>query len=160
MRELDKLDKEIIKMLQEDARYSYTLMAEELGVSEGTIRGRINRMLEDKVFEFIINSEPEKVGLPVSAVISISTNLGYQEKVAQELVPLSEVGFIAACSGLHDLIIQAYFTSNGELMKFTNEKLGNIEGISSISVSIELREYKNSFSYLAYEEEEKLVLNL
>lgn len=148
MRKLDVLDFQILQMLQEDARRSYTDMGQQLGVSEGTIRSRINRMIEDEVFQFIVHTDPVKVGLNVQAIIGMSTKLGYQERVAEQLGKLRSVRFIGSFSGRNDLIIQAYFRSNEDLVTFVNEDLANIEGIASAEVSIELKQYKDSFSYV------------
>jgi Lrp/AsnC family transcriptional regulator for asnA, asnC and gidA len=148
LRKLDLLDFQILQMLQEDARRSYTDMGQHLGVSEGTIRSRINRMIEDEVFQFIVHTDPVKVGLNVQAIIGMSTKLGYQERVAEQLGKLRSVRFIGSFSGRNDLIIQAYFRSNEDLVTFVNEDLANIEGIASAEVSIELKQYKDSFSYV------------
>jgi Lrp/AsnC family transcriptional regulator, regulator for asnA, asnC and gidA len=151
LRKLDLLDFQILQMLQFDARRAYTDMGQNLGVSEGTIRSRINRMLEDGIFQFIIHTDPLKVGLHVQAIISMSTKLGQQEKVAEQLGKLRAVRFIGAFSGRNDLIIQAYFRSNEDLVAFVNEDLSRIEGIASAEVSIELKQYKDSFSYVPTE---------
>ncbi|MFT9847433.1 Lrp/AsnC family transcriptional regulator [Aneurinibacillus sp. REN35] len=151
MRKLDTLDFQILHILQEDARKSYTEMGHILGVSEGTIRSRINRMIEDEIFQFIVHTDPIKVGLHVQAIISMSTKLGYQERAAEQLGKLRAVRFIGAFSGRNDLIIQAYFRSNEDLTAFVNEDLANIEGIASAEVSIELKQYKDSFSYVVYD---------
>lgn len=148
VRKLDLLDFQILKIIQEDARKSYTEMGHLLGVSEGTVRSRINRMIEDKIFHFIVHTDPIKVGLNVQAIIGMSTRLGYQEKVAEELGKLRAVRFIGAFSGRNDLIIQAYFRSNEDLVTFVNKDLANVEGIVSAEVSIELKQYKDSFSYV------------
>nr|WP_205762611.1 Lrp/AsnC family transcriptional regulator [Aneurinibacillus aneurinilyticus] len=148
VRKLDLLDFQILQILQVDARKSYTEMGHMLGVSEGTIRSRINRMIEDEIFQFIVHTDPVKVGLHVQAIIGMSTKLGYQEKVAEQLGKLRAVRFIGAFSGRNDLIIQAYFRSNEDLTAFVNEDLANIEGIASAEVSIELKQYKDSFSYV------------
>ncbi|WP_027417371.1 Lrp/AsnC family transcriptional regulator [Aneurinibacillus terranovensis] len=152
MRKLDILDFQILQMLQTDARRAYTDMGHQLGVSEGTIRARINRMLEDGIFQFVIHTVPEKVGLDVQAIIGMSTKLGCQEQVAYHLGKLKPVRFIGAFSGRNDLIIQAYFQSNDELVTFVNEELSIIDGIVSAEVSIELKQYKDSFSYVRCEE--------
>ncbi|MBO8170615.1 MAG: Lrp/AsnC family transcriptional regulator [Bacillaceae bacterium] len=152
MKKLDKLDYHIIELLQEDGRRTYSDMAGKLGVSEGTIRSRINRMLNDKVFEFIIHTDPEKVGLQVQAIIGLSTQLGKQEKVAEQLGRYPEVRFIGAFSGKHDLILQAYFRSNEDLVHFVNRALSRIDGIVSADVSLELKQYKDSFSYVVLNE--------
>ncbi|RKD25637.1 transcriptional regulator [Ammoniphilus oxalaticus] len=148
MKKLDQLDFEILGLLQGDGRKSYTEMGNLLNVSEGTIRSRINKMLEDRIFEFIIHVDPNKIGLFVQAIIGIKTQLGFQEDVASKLQEFSAVRFIGAFSGRNDIILQAYFRSNDELVNFVNQELAKIEGIISADVSIELKQYKDSFSFV------------
>lgn len=148
MAKIDDMDYTILSFLQEDGKKSYTEIAKELNVSEGTVRTRINRMLKDNVFEFIIHMNPNKIGLNVQVIIGISTKLGYQESIARELNRFSEVRFVGAFSGQHDLIMQAYFKNNDDLVHFVNKELAKIEGIISADVNIELKQYKDSFSYI------------
>ncbi|ADC49205.1 MULTISPECIES: Lrp/AsnC family transcriptional regulator [Alkalihalophilus] len=148
MSKIDEMDYTILSFLQEDGKKSYTEIAKELNVSEGTVRTRINRMLKDNVFEFIIHMNPNKIGLNVQVIIGISTKLGYQESIARELNRFSEVRFVGAFSGQHDLIMQAYFKNNDDLVHFVNKELAKIEGIISADVNIELKQYKDSFSYI------------
>jgi Lrp/AsnC family transcriptional regulator, regulator for asnA, asnC and gidA len=148
MSKVDEIDFTILSYLQEDGKKSYTEIAKSLNVSEGTVRTRINRMLKDNVFEFIIHMNPNKIGLNVQVIIGISTKLGYQESIARELNRFSEVRFVGAFSGQHDLIMQAYFKNNDDLVHFVNKELAKIEGIISADVNIELKQYKDSFSYI------------
>ncbi|KMJ55449.1 transcriptional regulator, partial [Bacillus sp. LL01] len=71
-----------------------------------------------------------------------------QESIATELNRFSEVRFVGAFSGQHDLIMQAYFKNNDDLVHFVNKELAKIEGIISADVNIELKQYKDSFSYI------------
>ncbi|WP_078429529.1 Lrp/AsnC family transcriptional regulator [Alkalihalobacterium alkalinitrilicum] len=148
MSKLDHMDFAILGYLQENGKRSYTEIAKLLDVSEGTIRTRINRMLKENVFEFIIHTNPNKVGLNVQAIIGISTKLGSQEEIADQLNRYAEVRFVGAFSGRHDLIIQAYFKSNEDLVHFVNKELAKMDGIISADVNIELKQYKDSFSYV------------
>ncbi|WP_100400514.1 Lrp/AsnC family transcriptional regulator [Bacillus sp. FJAT-44742] len=148
MNHLDNTDFAILGYLQENGKRSYSEIARCLDVSEGTIRSRINKMLQQGVFEFIIHTNPNKVGLKVQAIIGFSTQLGKQEEIAGKLQKYPEVRFIGAFSGKHDLIIQAYFKSNEELVHFVNKELSQIEGILTADVSVELKQYKDSFSYI------------
>lgn len=148
MGKLDEIDVAILGYLQENGKRSYTDIAKLLAVSEGTVRTRINRMLKDGVFEFIIHMDPNKIGLTVQAIIGITTKLGHQETVAKKLNLFPEVRFVGAFSGQHDLILQAYFKSNDDLVHFVNKELAEIEGIVTADVSIELKQYKDSFSYI------------
>ncbi|WP_308215267.1 AsnC family transcriptional regulator [Sinobaca sp. H24] len=46
--------------LKQNARESYSAIARSLNVSEGTVRSRINKMLQDEVFEYVIHTDPKK----------------------------------------------------------------------------------------------------
>jgi Lrp/AsnC family transcriptional regulator for asnA, asnC and gidA len=46
---LDDIDKSIVEWLSRDARTSNRKIANELGVTEGTVRARIKRMEEEKL---------------------------------------------------------------------------------------------------------------
>ena len=50
---VDDLDRQILRRLQQDGRMPYRQIARELGVSEGTIRGRANRMEELGVLSIV-----------------------------------------------------------------------------------------------------------
>jgi Lrp/AsnC family transcriptional regulator for asnA, asnC and gidA len=148
MGKLDEMDMAILGFLQENGKRSYTEIAKLLNVSEGTIRTRINRMLKDEVFEFIIHMDPNKIGLNVQVIIGISTKLGQQEEIARTLNQFQEVKFVGAFSGRYDLILQAYFKNNDDLVQFVNKDLAKMDGVISVDVSIELKQYKDSFSYI------------
>ncbi|MBU8909508.1 Lrp/AsnC ligand binding domain-containing protein, partial [Desertibacillus haloalkaliphilus] len=68
--------------------------------------------------------------------------------IATTLNRYQEVRFVGAFSGRHDLILQAYFKNNDDLVRFVNKELANMDGVISVDVSIELKQYKDSFSYI------------
>ncbi|MBB6450611.1 Lrp/AsnC family transcriptional regulator for asnA, asnC and gidA [Geomicrobium halophilum] len=146
--ELDKTDFKILAKLQDNGKSSYSEIARVINVSEGTVRARINKMLKEEVFEFIIHMNPNKIGLHVQAIIGLETKLGLQDHIACQLKTHQSVRFIGAFSGKHDLIIQGYFRDNEELVSFVNEQLAKIEGIISVDVNVELKQYKDTFSYI------------
>lgn len=49
---IDDLDRQLIAILAGDARVSNRRIASELGVTEGTVRGRIKRLQQDKLISF------------------------------------------------------------------------------------------------------------
>ena len=48
---IDEIDKKIIEMLQQNARTPFTRIAEEIGLSEGAVRKRIDNLERDGVAE-------------------------------------------------------------------------------------------------------------
>ncbi|OEH91624.1 Lrp/AsnC family transcriptional regulator [Bacillus solimangrovi] len=148
MLKLDETDLRILQSLQEDGRRPYTDIAKEYGISEGKVRFRINRMLENGVFEFVIHTNPNKIGLHVQAIIGIITKIGFRDHVAEELASFKEVRFVGAFAGKYDIMIQAYFSSNEKLVEFTDHYLSKVNGIEKSDVFLELKDYKDSFSYI------------
>ena len=59
---LDALDFEILSCLQKDGRMSFTIIAENLKVSIGTVRTRFNKLIEDGTVSIIGRVDPDKVG--------------------------------------------------------------------------------------------------
>ncbi|MCK4782394.1 MAG: AsnC family protein, partial [Desulfobacteraceae bacterium] len=49
MKSADAIDRAIISYLQYDGRMAYTKIARELGISEGTVRSRVKRLMESKM---------------------------------------------------------------------------------------------------------------
>ena len=151
MDKIDALDRAILMHLQMDGKSAFTKIASNLQISEGTVRTRVKKMLKNKYFQFIIHMDPASLGLEVQVIIWIQTQLGRQDQVADVLSQLSEVRFVAAFSGQYDLIVQAYFKNKNDLITFVNKQLASIDGIITSDLSIELKQYKDSFSYITNE---------
>src|SRR5580765_1504840 len=100
---LDKLDFEILSFLQEDGRMSFTVIADKLKVSIGTVRTRFNKLIEDGTVNIIGRVDPDKVGFRCYAHIAVFVRPAtLKEKVAQKISGLPEVSFLAMTSGDYD----------------------------------------------------------
>ena len=65
VKRIDDTNKAIIKLLQ-DGRRPYSVIADELGITENTVRSRANKLLEEGVLKIIGMVDPEYVpGLQV-----------------------------------------------------------------------------------------------
>lgn len=127
---LDELDFSILLQLQQDGRKSFTLMAQALDVSISTIRTRVSKLIEDKTIQIIGRVNPEKVGFHAYASIRISVRpANLIEKVANQLLELKEVSFLAITSGNYDLEVDVMCRDNDHLIQLINEKISPIEGI-------------------------------
>ena len=59
---MDPIDAEIIKILQDDGRASNAGIARKLMVSEGTVRRRLKKLVEDEFIQIIALPDPRKMG--------------------------------------------------------------------------------------------------
>src|SRR6185436_7143924 len=89
---LDKLDFEILSCLQQDGRMSFTVIAEKLEVSIGTVRSRFNKLIEEGTINIIGRVNPDKVGFQSYAQIGICVRpVTLKESVAETISNLPEV---------------------------------------------------------------------
>ncbi|MDR3655966.1 MAG: Lrp/AsnC family transcriptional regulator [Mycobacterium sp.] len=91
---IDELDLSIIHELQINARRSNRQIAADLGVSEGTVRGRIKRMQTDRVFRIQAVSDITVSGLGAHAFIGVKAAPGKAREVAKVLARRDDVAQI------------------------------------------------------------------
>ena len=139
---LDDLDFAILSYLQQDGRMSFTVIADKLKVSIGTIRTRFNKLIEDETVNIIGRVNPEKVGFRSYAHIAVYVRPAtLKEKVAQKISKLSEVSFLAMTSGDYDLEVDVMCRDNDHLVQFVNQ-LSAIEGVYQTKTTIYFKVYK------------------
>lgn len=130
MTKLDSIDQKIVEFLQEDGYLSNVEIADRLGISEATVRRRRARLHENDVIRVVAVADPFKLGFEVMAIIGIQTSKNGLANVEAALTQMSEVRFLGVTLGAYDLILEAWFKSNDELLKFVTETLAGIEGIT------------------------------
>lgn len=139
---LDSLDFEILSFLQKDGRMSFTVIAEKLNVSIGTVRTRFNKMIEEGTVNIIGRVNPDKVGFKCYAHIAVFVRPAtLKEKVAQKISKLPEVSFLAMTSGDYDLEVDVMCRDNNHLVDFVNE-ISKIEGVHQTKTTIYFKVYK------------------
>ncbi len=116
---LDSLDIRIIVELQEDARKSLREIAEKLGVAEGTVYNRINKLRKMGIIKkFIPIVDYSKLGFDITAIIGITAEGGYLVEVEELLAKEPNVTAVYDVTGEFDVITVARFRSRSELNNF------------------------------------------
>ena len=139
---LDQLDFDILSFLQQDGRMSFTVIAEKLKVSIGTVRTRFNKMIEDGTVNIIGRVDPDKVGFRCYAHIAVFVRPAtLKEKVAKKIASLPEVSFLAMTSGDYDLEVDVMCRDNNHLVEFVNA-ISHIEGVHQTKTTIYFKVYK------------------
>lgn len=140
--QLDDLDFSILSYLQQDGRVSFTVIAEKLNVSIGTIRTRFNRLIEEGTISIIGRVDPDKVGFRSYAHIAVYIRPAtFKELVAKQIAQLPEVSFLAMTSGAYDLEVNVMCRDNDHLVQFVNQ-LSEIEGVYQTNTTIYFKVYK------------------
>ncbi len=122
---MDSKDREILDRLEENGRAAFTEISEDMNVSEGTVRNRVQRMKDEGVIEkFTVEiSEQEQVKAFVS--VNISTERDFED-VLGDLPNDLEVFEVA---GRFDLFIKVSRYSSEEVNNVVDE-IRSIEGVS------------------------------
>jgi len=102
---MDEVDRQILDILRRDARTPYTEIADEIGTSEGTVRNRVESMVEEGVIErFTVATRTGNVKAMVE--ISVDVNV-HTEGVTEEMADWPEVDFVWQVSGDEDIVLVA-----------------------------------------------------
>ena len=67
---LDLTDKQIIQLLGADARMSNNQMAKAIGVTEGTVRNRIQKLIQNKIIKIAVINNINRMDNPAVAFVA------------------------------------------------------------------------------------------
>ena len=102
---IDDLDNQIIKVLGSDGRMSNAGIARNLGVSEGTVRRRLNIMKEQGIIDVKVVLSPAYSDLESEAIVGIKVPLASIRQVVFELYKIEEIRWINITSGSFDIFV-------------------------------------------------------
>ncbi|MEK7873086.1 MAG: Lrp/AsnC family transcriptional regulator [Chloroflexota bacterium] len=146
---LDELDYKILLRLQANGRESNAEIARVLDVSEGTIRRRIKRLIDDDVIRVTAVPNPWKIGFEAVALIGLQVELDKMDQVANKLAEMSEVHFVSLTTGTYDIFIWVMVPTAEDLGNFIKTKLAGITGITRSETFINLEIRKRTFGWLS-----------
>ena len=122
---LDKLDKQILKLIADDARIPFLEVARACGVSGAAIHQRIQKLTSLGILkgsQFII--DPEKMGYQTCAYIGLNLkNPESFDNVVAELKKIPEVGECHYTTGHFDMFIKLYALNNHHLLTIIHDRL-------------------------------------
>lgn len=146
--QLDAVDRQIIRILQEDGRTANVEIARRVGMSEATVRKRLERLVSEGVIHITAVPNPSKVGLSTVTFITLDVELSLLERIADELAQSTQVRAIYYTTGENNLIVEAWFHSSDELLQFLTHEIASIRGIQRVTTSHVLRTLKSGSHWL------------
>ena len=121
---IDKIDLQIINLLQEDSRLSFNKMAKELGISVGTAYNRIKNLEERGILRgYTAIVDPVKVGYTLTAIILIQAEGKHLLDVENEVAKMSNVISVYDITGDFDIAVVARFKDRFGLNAFIKNLL-------------------------------------
>lgn len=147
MSHLDETDRAIIAQLQYDGRMSFTDIATELGISEGTVRRRVKNLTESGVLQIVAIMEPQLLGWNAAGMIGVTVQAGQIEAVANQIAQFPEVSYLFMASGEFDLFVEVFCKDREHFVSFLNQKLHHVAGVQRTQTFMILKMYKLSYRW-------------
>ncbi len=104
---LDELDKRLLKKMKENCIKPFVKIAQELGVTEGTVRQRTKKLVDSGVIrKFTIDVDPINLGLPIVAFLILSVSAGRISEVVDALSKIDNIVEIHQIHTFGDLLVK------------------------------------------------------
>lgn len=145
LNEPDQLDIDIIAQLQRDGRKPYTEIAADLGVSEGTVRNRVQRLVADQIIQVTGMADPLRMGYDAPALIGISVHPAQLQSASKTIANFPEVSYSVLVSGEFDIFVEVMCRDREDLASFISDRLHQVPGIVRTQTFIILKTFKMAF---------------
>jgi Lrp/AsnC family transcriptional regulator, regulator for asnA, asnC and gidA len=145
--DLDDLDRGLMVCLSHDGRMSFKDIAEELQVTEKTIRIRYKKLVDAEVLKVVGIVDPVAVGVKVAAIFQVDVEPSRLQKVVAVMKEYKEVRYITLTSGEYPLMIQTNLP-NQEDIRLMVYKLYDIPGIRKVNTTYQFDIFKNTHDIL------------
>ena len=110
---MDDLDRRILTILRRDSRTPYTEIADRAGTSEGTVRNRVERLIDEGIIErFTVATRTGNVKAMVEIGVAVDVDTG---EISGRMADWTEVDFVWQVSGEEDVVVVADTADTGAL---------------------------------------------
>lgn len=139
---MDSIDRELIKILQDNADLTYTEIGKLLNLSPSTVYMRVKRLKEKGFVKRIVAEvDPARLGFRLKALIFVDMDIKKYSRIIDALRELPQIKAIYDVTGEWALVIEVLVRDHKELSELL-DKIGSIEGIYSTSTMVVLRAIK------------------
>ena len=142
---MDELDAKIIAILRKDGRTSNAGIARHVRVSEGTVRRRLKRLVQEEYIRIVALPDPAKMGYQSEALVGVQVDPDKVDQVADGLTELDEVNWVAVTTGSFDIFAWATLTSPEALGIFLRTRVGTISGVRRTETFVNLANKKRGY---------------
>ena len=140
--QLDELDLQLIKLLSQDARVSNRSIAGELGVTEGTVRGRIKRLQAERLIAFTAITGFEMARKSRLAFISIQAEVSLVRDVARQISEMPQINAVMIMMGQFNILAMCLCEELETLVEVASDQILALNGVHHVETSIAVKTVK------------------
>ena len=142
--DLDDLDRQLIAILAQDARVSNRKIAGDLGVNEGTVRGRIKRLQQDGLIAFTALTGLKLDKATNIAFIAIQADVAQVRQIARDIAHIPMVKSVMITLGPFNIMATCLYDDLDSFHGVTSGHILALTGVYHIETSLAVRTVKFS----------------
>jgi DNA-binding Lrp family transcriptional regulator len=140
--QLDDFDHQILEVLSGDARLSNRKIAQALGVTEGTIRGRLKRLQEENYLRFTAITALSYLGNPLLIFIGVTAEQSRVKEVAQAIAEMDGIRSVIITLGRFNIHVVGMYGTLDEVLNIANNAILAVPGVRHVETSISVKQLK------------------
>ena len=139
----DSLSRRILTLLQENGRRSFSSIARELGVSEGSVRSRVAHLEAHEHLRFIAVLDPAHADGFCWAMLGIKVVAGVSpHALALEFAEHPSAIWVGVVGGEFDLLIETWSETPAKLQDFLETSCHANDRVKSVETMVGMSIYK------------------
>ncbi len=148
---LDEIDQRIITALRKDGRLPFRALAQEVGVTEATVRARVRRLEESDTMRVVAVTDYEAAGYGMMLAVGIQVEGRPADEVATELAGYPEVFSVCQVVGSLDIEVLAVAADQDGLTELISDKLARVPGVRRILPAMAINVLKNQPNWVPFD---------
>jgi Lrp/AsnC family transcriptional regulator for asnA, asnC and gidA len=144
---IDETNLTIIKHLRH-GRKSFKEIAEDLSISENTVRTRVNKMIQSGILEISGLVNPETMPGHTLAMVGVKLQTMDLIKKGEEFSKLRGVVSATVVTGRFDLILIILLNESFGLLEFYTKEVSRIKDVRSVETFVVYKNYNLKVPYI------------
>jgi len=144
---IDKNNLAIIKHLR-NGRKSYKKIAQDLSVSENTVRTRVQKLIDKDVLDISGLVNPESINGHRVVIVGVKLQSMDLVNKGEEFSNLKGVVSVSVVTGRFDLILTVFLKPGFGLLEFYTEEVSKIKDVQSVETFVVYKSYNLKVPYV------------
>lgn len=133
--QLTDTDRRIIAHLQQDGRRPFAAIAQDVGVTEKTVRAHTRSLVEQQIIQIVALVSPAALGYSVSALAAISIDSpAAGSRISDALARIDTIDYVVLTNSRYAIFAEIIARDLQELQTTIETQIGSIEGITGVEL--------------------------
>lgn len=144
---IDDTNLEIIRHLK-DGRKSFKKIAEEMDLTENTVRARVKKLTDEGVLEITGLVDPEAIGGHKMVLVGVKLRNMDLVKRGEEFSKIKGVVSVTVVTGRFDLFLLVLLKEDYDLLEFYTREVSRISGVESVETFVVYKGFNMKVPYI------------